>query len=46
MDFSLQVGQTRQSIAVTSGAETLQTGHASTGTVVSARQVNELPSNA
>jgi hypothetical protein len=44
-DFSLQVGQTQQSMTVTAGAEMLQTDNASIGTVVSPRQVNELPLN-
>ncbi|MDQ2841268.1 MAG: carboxypeptidase-like regulatory domain-containing protein [Acidobacteriota bacterium] len=44
-DFAMQVGQTQQSVTVTGGAEMLQTDNATIGTVISPRQVNELPLN-
>lgn len=44
-DFALQVGQTQQAVTVTGGAEMLQTDNATIGTVISPRQVNELPLN-
>ena len=44
-DFSLQVGQSQQAVTVTGGAELLQTDNATVGTVVSEREVNELPLN-
>ncbi|MDQ2774455.1 MAG: carboxypeptidase-like regulatory domain-containing protein, partial [Acidobacteriota bacterium] len=44
-DFSLQVGQSEQSVTVTGGAELIQTDNAGIGTVISSREVNELPLN-
>ncbi len=44
-DFSLKVGASQQSVTVTSGAAMLQTDNATVGTVVSQREVNELPLN-
>src|SRR6185437_4130466 len=44
-DFSLQVGQTQQSVTVTSGAQMIQTENPTIGTVISQRQVNDLPLN-
>ncbi len=44
-DFALQVGQSQQSITVTGGAQLLQTDNATIGTVISPREVNELPLN-
>ncbi|MBV8865921.1 MAG: carboxypeptidase regulatory-like domain-containing protein, partial [Acidobacteriaceae bacterium] len=44
-DFSLQVGSSQQAITVAGGAELLQTDNATVGTVISPREVNELPLN-
>ena len=44
-DFSLQVGQAQQTVTVSGGAELIQTDNASIGTVISSREVNELPLN-
>src|SRR5581483_5157661 len=44
-DFSLQVGQTQQEVTVTGGAEMIQADNASIGTVISPREINEIPLN-
>lgn len=44
-DFSLQVGQAQQTVTVSGGADMIQTDNASIGTVISSREVNELPLN-
>ncbi len=44
-DFAMQVGQTQQEVTVTGGAEMIQADNASIGTVISSREINELPLN-
>src|SRR5579875_2154679 len=44
-DLSMQVGQTQQSVTVTAGADMIQADNASIGTVISPREINELPLN-
>lgn len=44
-DFSLQVGSAQQTVTVTGGTPMLQTDNATIGTVISPREVNELPLN-
>jgi hypothetical protein len=44
-DFTLQVGSSQQTVTVTGGAPLLQTDNATVGTVISPREVNELPLN-
>ncbi len=44
-DFKLQVGRAQQEVTVSGGAEMLQTQNATIGTVISPREVSELPLN-
>ena len=44
-DFTLQVGQTTQTVEVTAAAPMLQTDQATLGTVITNREVTELPLN-
>jgi hypothetical protein len=45
IDFTMELGQRRESIAVTAAAETLKTQDASLGEVVEPRSIQELPLN-